>query len=118
VIVAAGTGSRRFFEALGVRVPLAGIAGYQALLPNPGVELRHSVIYADGGFCFSPFTRGLQIGGTIEFAGRDAKPNFKRAEIILEKAKRVLPDLRTEGLEYGVGCRPFLPDTKPVLIGP
>jgi D-amino-acid dehydrogenase len=118
VIVAAGTGSRRFFEALGVRVPLAGIAGYQALLPNPGVELRHSVIYADGGFCFSPFTRGLQIGGTIEFAGRDAKPNFKRAEIILEKAKRVLPDLRTEGLEYGVGYRPFLPDTKPVLIGP
>ncbi|PMS38008.1 D-amino-acid dehydrogenase [Trinickia symbiotica] len=115
VVVAAGTGSRRFFDALGVRVPLASIAGYQALLPNPGVEFRHSVIYADGGFCFSPFTRGLQIGGTIEFAGRDAEPNFKRAEIILEKAKRVLPELRTEGLEYGVGYRPFLPDTKPII---
>lgn len=115
VVVAAGTGSRRFFGALGVRVPLEGIAGYQAVLPNPGVEFRHSVIYADGGFCFSPFTRGLQIGGTIEFAGREAKPNFKRAEIILEKAKRVLPELHTEGLEYGVGYRPFLPDTKPII---
>lgn len=115
IVVAAGTGSRRFFDALGVRIPLEGIAGYQALLPEPGVEMRHSVIYADGGFCFSPMTRGLQIGGTIEFAGRDAKPNFKRAEIILEKARRVLPQLRTDRLEYGVGYRPFLPDTKPVI---
>ena len=115
VVVAAGNGSRRFFDALGVRVPLEGIAGYQALLPNPGVEIRHSIIYADGGFCFSPMTRGLQIGGTIEIAGRGAQPNFRRAEIILEKARRILPDLRTDGVEFGVGYRPFLPDTKPII---
>jgi D-amino-acid dehydrogenase len=115
IVVAAGTGSRRFFNPLGVSIPLEGIAGYQALLAEPGVEFRHSVIYADGGFCFSPMTRGLQIGGTIEFAGRDAKPNFKRADIILEKAKRILPQLQTDRVEYGVGYRPFLPDTKPVI---
>ncbi|TDN61594.1 FAD-dependent oxidoreductase [Paraburkholderia sp. BL10I2N1] len=115
VVVAAGTGSRQFFDALGVNIPLEGIAGYQVLLPEPGVDIRHSVIYADGGFCFSPMTRGLQIGGTIEFAGRNAKPNFRRADIILEKAKRILPELRTDKLEYGVGYRPFLPDTKPVI---
>ncbi|MGC2967738.1 NAD(P)/FAD-dependent oxidoreductase [Paraburkholderia aspalathi] len=115
VVVAAGTGSRRFFDALGVSVPLEGIAGYQAVLRNPGVEIRHSTIYADGGFCFTPMTRGLQIGGTIEFAGRDAKPNFRRADIILEKAKRVLPALQTDDVEYGVGYRPFLPDTKPII---
>ncbi|MDF5807959.1 FAD-dependent oxidoreductase [Pseudomonas aeruginosa] len=115
VVVAAGTGSRRFFGQLGVAIPLVGIAGYQAVLPAPGVEIRHSVIYADGGFCFSPMTRGLQIGGTIEFAGPDAEPNFRRAEIILEKARRVLPRLKTEQVEFGVGYRPFLPDTKPVI---
>lgn len=115
VVVCAGIGTREFFSALGVNIPLAGIAGYQAVLPNPGVEFRHSVIYADGGFCFAPMTRGLQIGGTIEFAGRNAEPNFKRAEIILEKARRVLPQLDTQGLEFGVGYRPFLPDTKPVI---
>ncbi|MGG6910448.1 UNVERIFIED_CONTAM: FAD-dependent oxidoreductase, partial [Pseudomonas aeruginosa] len=106
VVVAAGTGSRRFFGQLGVAIPLVGIAGYQAVLPAPGVEIRHSVIYADGGFCFSPMTRGLQIGGTIEFAGPDAEPNFRRAEIILEKARRVLPRLKTEQVEFGVGYRP------------
>lgn len=115
LVVAAGTGSRQFFGQLGVNVPLEGIAGYQVLLAEPGVEIRHSVIYADGGFCFSPMRRGLQIGGTIEFAGRNAKPNFRRADIILEKAKRILPELQTDKLEYGVGYRPFLPDTKPVI---
>lgn len=115
LVVAAGTGSRQFFAQLGVSIPLAGIAGYQVVLPNPGVEFRHSVIYADGGFCFSPMTRGLQIGGTIEFAGPNAEPNFKRAEIILEKAKRILPQLQTGDFEYGIGYRPFLPDTKPVI---
>ncbi|PPC78866.1 amino acid dehydrogenase [Pokkaliibacter plantistimulans] len=115
IVVAAGTGSRPFFSQLGVSIPLAGIAGYQAVLPTPDVEFRHSVIYADGGFCFSPMVRGLQIGGTIEFAGEGAEPNFKRAEIILQKAKRLLPQLNTSQLEFGVGYRPFLPDTKPVI---
>ncbi|SPT39282.1 Glycine oxidase [Achromobacter denitrificans] len=115
VVIAAGTGSRQFFQQIGAQVPLAGIAGYQVLLPAPGVELRHSVIYADGGFCFSPMTRGLQIGGTIEFASPNAEPNFKRAEIILEKARKILPQLQLENIEYGVGYRPFLPDTKPVI---
>ncbi|RQR35469.1 FAD-dependent oxidoreductase [Burkholderia sp. Bp9143] len=115
VVVAAGVGSRRFFTQLGVDVPLEGVAGYQTLLSHPGVEFRHSVIYADGGFCFTPMTRGLQIGGTIEFAGRNAAPNFKRAEIILSKAKRILPELRTDQHEFGVGYRPFLPDTKPII---
>ncbi|WP_406834003.1 NAD(P)/FAD-dependent oxidoreductase [Pseudomonas asiatica] len=115
VVVAAGTGARPFFDTLGVNIPLAGIAGYQAVLPTPDVEIRHSVIYADGGFCFAPMTRGLQIGGTIEFAAPGAEPNFKRAEIIMEKARRVLPQLNVQGMEFGVGYRPFLPDTKPVI---
>jgi len=115
VVIAAGTGSRQFFEQIGAQVPLAGIAGYQVLLPTPEVDMRHSVIYADGGFCFSPMTRGLQIGGTIEFASPTAQPNFKRADIILEKARKILPQLRLDNVEYGVGYRPFLPDTKPVI---
>jgi len=116
LVLAAGTGSREFFQQLGIsKVPLAAIGGYQAVLPNPCVEIRHSVIYGDGGFCFTPMTRGLQIGGTIEFAGNNAQPNFNRAQIILNKAKQLLPELNTEGHEFGVGWRPFLPDTKPII---
>jgi D-amino-acid dehydrogenase len=115
VVIAAGMGSRQFFSQIGGSVPLAGIAGYQVLLPHSGDEVRHSVIYADGGFCFAPMTRGLQIGGTIEFSGPDAEPNFKRADTILEKARKILPQLKLDDVEYGIGYRPFLPDTKPVI---
>jgi len=117
LVLAAGVGSKGFFEQLGMSVPLAGIGGYQAILANPEVELRHSVIYADGGFCFSPMTRGLQIGGTIEFAADGAKPNMRRADIIVRKAQHVFPGLRCDpgNIEYGVGWRPFIPDTKPVI---
>ncbi|MCB6185014.1 FAD-binding oxidoreductase [Leeia sp. TBRC 13508] len=115
IVVAAGVGSNDFFKSLGLCIPLAGIAGYQVLLPNSGKQLSHSVIYADGGFSFSPFSRGLQIGGTIEFAGKDAAPNFARADIILEKAKKIFPDMNVIGAETAVGYRPFLPDTKPII---
>ncbi|MCE9681815.1 NAD(P)/FAD-dependent oxidoreductase [Halomonas alkalisoli] len=115
LVVAAGNGSKRFFDALGVKVPLIGIGGYQAVVRHGGVELKHASVYADGGFLFVPMTRGLQIGGTIEFAGDDAEPNYERARIILEKAKRILPSLDTSDVEFGAGFRPFLPDTKPVI---
>ncbi|BCX67549.1 NAD(P)/FAD-dependent oxidoreductase [Pseudomonas izuensis] len=115
VVIAAGVGSRQFFDQLGARIPMAGIAGYQVLLPTPGETIRHSVIFPDGGFCISPMTRGLQIGGTMEFARPNAEPNFKRAEIILEKARKILPGLQVDNFEYGVGYRPYLPDTKPVI---
>ena len=115
IVLAAGVGSKPFFKQLGINPPLAGIAGYQAVVPNPEVEIKHSTIYANGGFCFAPMTRGLQIGGTIEFAADGAVPNMKRAEIILNKAKHILPELNTQGTTFGVGYRPFLPDTKPII---
>ena len=85
------------------------------LLPTPGVTVHHSVIFPDGGFCFSPMTRGLLVGGTMEFVRPNVEPNFNRAEIILAKARKILPHLKLDNLEYGVGYRPYLPDTKPVI---
>ncbi|MDI5983755.1 FAD-dependent oxidoreductase [Halomonas sp. M4R5S39] len=115
LVVAAGNGSKRFFDTLGVKVPLMGIGGYQVVVRNAGINLNHSTVYADGGFGFIPMTRGLQIGGTIEFAGDNASPNYDRAKIILKKAKRIMPSLDTSDVEFGIGWRPFLPDTKPVI---
>jgi D-amino-acid dehydrogenase len=115
LVVAAGNGSKAFFDTLGVKVPLIKVGGYQVVLPTPDVELTHASFYADGGFGIIPMERGLQIGGTIEFASENAEPNFKRAEMILEKAKGILPGLNTDGMAFGAGWRPFLPDTKPVI---
>ncbi|PWC16705.1 NAD(P)/FAD-dependent oxidoreductase [Brenneria corticis] len=114
-VIAAGMGSRHFFKQLGVNIPLIGIAGYKTLLTEPGVTFNHSVIYTDGGFCFTPMTRGLQMGGMLEFAGANAKPDFRRAEIIMQQARELLPQLNPVKQETGVGYRPTLPDSKPVI---
>ena len=53
----------------------------------------------------------------MEFAGLDAPPNFARAAMLLAKAKRFMPGLRTEGGSEWMGFRPSLPDTLPA-IGP
>lgn len=71
VVVAAGTGSRRLFEQLAADIPLIGIAGYQTVRPDPGVEIRHSVIYQRSwSVDFSPAAANLQelflsLAGTV-----------------------------------------------------
>lgn len=119
VVLAAGAWSKRLAAQLGVRLMIEGVAGYQTLLPHPGVTLRHSVVYAAGGFCITSLEQGLGIAGTIEITGLDQPPDFRRARIIADKARRVLPGL-VAGDEPGdrierVGWRPLCPDTIPVI---
>lgn len=115
IVIAAGMGSQHFFRQLGVNIPLIAIAGYKMLLTEPGVTFNHPVIYADGGFCFTPMNRGLQIGGMMEFAGNRAKPDFRRVENIRQQAQALLPQLYLAQHEIGVGYRPALPDSQPVI---
>jgi D-amino-acid dehydrogenase len=42
-------------------------------------------------------------------------PNYKRADILLEKAAAFLPGLKTEGGTQWMGFRPSLPDSIPVI---
>ena len=61
---------------------------------------------------------GSDRAGTVEIAPLNAKPDFRRAEILVKKAQRSLfPGLKhTDGSQW-IGARPFMPDTLPV-IGP
>lgn len=115
IVIAAGMSSRHFFAQLGISIPLIAITGYKTLLTDPGVILNHPIIYADGGFCFTPMKRGLQIGGMMDFAGNGAKPDSRRVENIRQQAKSLLPQLNLTQYENGVGYRPTLPDSKPVI---
>ena len=115
IVVAAGAWSKRLAAQLGVRLSLEGVAGYQTVIADPGILMEHAVIYAEGGFVMTPMESGLAIGGTIEFSGLDARPNFRRAKILVSKARRVLPGLRSERGEERIGYRPLCPDTLPVI---
>ena len=115
IVVAAGAWSKKLAKAVGLNLLLEGVIGYQTSLKTPGVDVTHGLIYAKGGFGITPYESGLAIAGSIEFASLSAQPNWKRADILVEKAKRVLPGLQTTSPKKLIGRRPLTPDTKPII---
>lgn len=115
LVISAGAWSGKLMRDLGLRIPVAALQGYHHHLPQPGVSVNRAVLYANGGFVLTPMESGLRIGGTIEVAGLDPKPNFARADVIARKATTVLPGLNIEGGTQWMGPRPFMPDTLPVI---
>lgn len=114
-VVAAGIASRLLAATIDVRLQMEGVIGYQNSLTAPGVDVRHGLIYAEGGFGITPYESGLAIAGSIEFARMDAAPNWRRADILARKAGRVLPGLQAAPCEKRIGRRPLTPDTKPII---
>ena len=115
LVVAAGAWSHQLAAQLGSRVPLEAERGYHLVVPDPGVDVRRPVTLASGKFYATPMETGLRIAGTVEIAGVDAEPNFRRARALLEHGRRLYPDLKTDGALEWSGCRPSLPDSLPVI---
>ncbi|MEM6988788.1 MAG: FAD-binding oxidoreductase, partial [Pseudomonadota bacterium] len=47
--------------------------------------------------------------------GANADPNWRRADVLVEQAQRILPGLRIDNPNRRVGRRPFTPDTRPII---
>ncbi|MBX9348480.1 FAD-dependent oxidoreductase [Chromobacterium vaccinii] len=118
VVIACGVWSDRFVKQHQYRVPLESERGYHVNLPKAGVELRHFIQCASESFVILPMANGgLRLAGTVELAHRDAPPDWRRAHILLDKARRIVGDFSTEDMTVWMGNRPSLPDTLPI-IGP
>jgi D-amino-acid dehydrogenase len=115
VVVAAGAWSGKLAAQLGERIPVETLRGYHVVFRDPGVETNMSILSVSGKFSATPMEMGLRCGGTIEIAGFDKKPDFRRAEIIARQAKRLFPALRTEPTTQWMGHRPGTPDSVPVI---
>ncbi len=115
VVVAAGAYSRPLARRLGANVPLDTERGYHVMLPDPGVDVRIPMLFGGQGFAVTPMSEGLRCGGTVEFAGVHAEPNYARADAILTKAKRLMPDLQDTDAARWMGRRPSMPDSLPVI---
>ena len=63
----------------------------------------------------TPQEDGLRLAGTAEFAALDAKPDFRRAKVLLKQAAHYLDGLKTEGATEWMGQRPAMPDSLPVI---
>jgi D-amino-acid dehydrogenase len=117
LIVAAGAWSHRLASKLGHTVPLETQRGYHALLPDPNVAPRRNVQWSERKFIATPMETGLRFAGTVELAGLDAPPNYRRADKLLEQGREMFPGLVGGEISRWMGHRPCLPDSMPV-IGP
>jgi D-amino-acid dehydrogenase len=118
-VVCAGAHSKPLAAALGNRVPLETERGYHLMIQDPEVMPRIPTADGDGKFVATPMELGLRLAGTVELAGLDAPPDWRRARILLEQGRKMLPGLgkehTEERLSVWMGHRPSMPDSLPVL---
>lgn len=117
LVIAAGAWSARLLSPLGVRVPLEAERGYHLVLRDPGVTLNNSIMDTEHKFVASSMRAGVRCAGTAEFAGLDAPPDYRRAQVFKKLASRLFPDINTADTVEWMGARPSLPDSLP-CIGP
>jgi D-amino-acid dehydrogenase len=118
-VIAAGAHSKSLTAALGDNVPLETERGYHAMLRAPEVMPRVPTTDSEAKFVATPMANGLRFAGTVELAGLDAQPDWRRARILLQQASKLYPGLANSypGDRYTVwmGHRPSLPDSLPVI---
>jgi D-amino-acid dehydrogenase len=118
-VIAAGARSKLFARSAGDRVLLETERGYHVVITDPGVEPRYPMMPSDGKMACVMTPAGLRLAGQVELAGLDAAPNWKRAEVLLNFARKVYPglpeNLPPERVKLWMGHRPSTPDGLPVL---
>jgi D-amino-acid dehydrogenase len=115
VVICAGAHSAKLAELLDEPIPLETERGYHTQIMAPGISLKHSIIWPARAFMVTPTAGGIRVGGTVEMAGLDASPDFRRSKITVKRAKEALPNLRCENFTEWMGHRPALPDTVPIM---
>ena len=115
VVVASGAWSHQLARRFGHKVPLETHRGYHAMMANPSIVPRIQVMWAEKRSMFAPMEMGLRIAGTAEIAGLNAPPNYRRADILLDFCKQMLPGLEGGEVSRWMGHRPCLPDSLPVI---
>ncbi|HEY9214496.1 MAG TPA: FAD-dependent oxidoreductase [Ancylobacter sp.] len=118
-VVAAGAHSKKLAAQFGDDVPLDTERGYHILISDPEAQPRIPVLDATAKFVSTPMETGLRLAGTVEFAGLDAPPDWKRADQLLTLGRRLFPGLAaqhpTERISRWMGFRPSMPDSLPVI---
>ena len=115
VVIAAGAHSGTLLGSLGLSLPLETQRGYHVTLTDPGFEPRVPVSVSEGKYYATPMEGGLRVAGTVEFAGLEAPPEYRRARLLLPQVRELYPQVRVEHFTEWMGHRPCMPDSLPVI---
>ncbi len=115
VVICAGAWSMRLLGGTCIKIPLETQRGYHAMAIEPNIRLPMPVVASEMKVYATPMLDGLRFAGTVEFAGLDAQPDYRRAEANLMLGRAMFPTLEYTGVEEWMGHRPCLPDSLPVV---
>ena len=118
-VVAAGARSKRLTASIGDPLPLETERGYHVMIEHPEVGPRNSMMASDAKMVVNWTDKGLRAAGTVEIAGLDAEPNWKRAEILRKNLLSMFPKLPknipASRIKTWFGHRPSMPDGRPCI---
>ena len=115
VVLALGPWSDDVFTPLGYRIPLQVKRGYHMHYRASGPGLQRTVVDMENSFLVAPMARGLRLATGVELARRDAPPTPNQLAQAEALAQGVFPLGERVDAEPWVGCRPCLPDMRPVI---
>ena len=118
-VVAAGARSGMLTASVGDPLPLETERGYHVMIENPESGPRNSMMVSDAKMVVNWTNTGLRAAGTVEIAGLDAAPNWKRAEILRNNLLGMFPklpkDIPASRIKMWMGHRPSMPDGRPCI---
>lgn len=115
LVIAAGVWSKALAAQVGHKVPLESQRGYHAMLAEPSIAPKRNVQWTEKKFIATPMEHGVRFAGTVEVAGLGAAPDYRRADILLDHGRQMLPGLTGGAVTKWMGHRPCLPDSVPVI---
>lgn len=115
VVLSAGVWSAQLLRPLGYKVPLESQRGYHVTYPQAAIEQNNMLLVIDRKIAITPMREGLRVGGTVEFAGLRAWPDYERAARLTETMRTLVPSLVSSNALEWAGHRPCLPDSVPVI---
>ena len=92
-VVAAGARSKQLTASIGDPLPLETERGYHVMIEHPESGPRSSMMASDAKMVVNWTNKGLRAAGTVEIAGLEAAPNWKRAEILRDHLIGMFPKL-------------------------
>lgn len=114
VVVAGGAWSRRLLDAQGLALALETQRGYHVEFDGDAPVTR-TVVLTDRKAFVAPMETGFRVGGTVEIAGLDAPPDWRRARTLADAARAAFPSLRGAPARQWMGHRPCMPDSVPYI---
>jgi D-amino-acid dehydrogenase len=117
-VLAMGSLSPLYAQALGIALPIYPAKGYSVTMPVKDEAMAHQVSLTDDEYklVFSRLGNRLRIAGTAELNGYDRDLNRVRCEAIVQRVEQLFPGAGdTTQAQFWTGLRPATPSNVPII---